>query len=103
MDELLFRLCPGSSTITLPVSFCPVTAGAAAVGFGTWIPTGGFGEPCRWPGELAPPDVDGLAFGVALGRPGVGVGRGVRVGVGNAGTGETAERVAACGAADDAA
>ena len=86
----------------MPVSFCPVTAGAA-VGIGTWIPTVGFGEPCRWPGELAPPDVDGLAFGVTLGGPGVGVGPRVRVGVGSAGTGEIAERVAACGAADDAA
>ena len=87
--------------MTLPVSFCPVTAGAVAVGFGTLIPTGGFGEPCRWPGEVVGADVEGRALGVAVGRPavGVGVGFGVRVGDGSAGTGEMADRVG--GAADE--
>jgi hypothetical protein len=89
--------------MTLPVSCCPVTAAPVAVGFGTLIPTGGFGEPCRWPGEVVAdgPDVEGLALAVAL--DGLGVGLGVGVGVGRAGTGEMAERVAACGVEDDAA
>jgi hypothetical protein len=90
--------------MTLPVRF-PVTAGAAGVGFGTLIPTGGFGEPCRWPGELVGPDVEGPAVAVAL--DGVGVGLGVRVGlgvtVGTTGTGEMAEWVAGGAAEDDAA
>jgi hypothetical protein len=60
------------------------------------IPTGGFGEPLRWPGELVGPGVEGLAFGVALGVVGVGLG----VSVGTAGTGEMAEFVAGCGADD---
>jgi hypothetical protein len=77
--------------MTLPVSFCPAAAGAAVVGFGTLIPTGGFGEPCRCPGELVGPDVEGLALAVDLEGLGVGEGLGVRVGVGTAGTGEMAE------------
>ena len=76
--------------MTLPVSFCPVTAGAVAVGLGTLIPTGGFGEPCRWPGEVVGADVEGRALGVAVG-----------VGDGSAGTGEMAEWVG--GAADETA
>jgi hypothetical protein len=72
------------------------------------IPTGGFGEPFRWPGELVGLDVDGLAFAVAVAVAvavgvGVGVGVGVRVGVATTGTGEMAERVAGGGAEDDAA
>lgn len=91
--------------MTLPVSLFPVSAAVDAVGFGTLIPTGGTGDPCRWPGELAPPDVEGLAFAVALDGPGVGVGVGVGLGVsvGIAGTGERAEWVAGCAAEDDAA
>ena len=101
IDELLFRLCPGSRTMTLPVSFC--AAAAVAVGLGAAIPTGGFGEPFRWPGELVGPDGEGLAFGVALSRVAVALGgEGVGLGVGTAGTGEMAERVAGCGAEDDA-
>jgi hypothetical protein len=83
--------------MTLPLSFCPVSAAAAvAVGLGTAIPTGGLGEPFRWPGELVGPGVEGLAFGVAF----AGLGDGVSDG--SAGTGEMAERVAGSGA-DDAA
>jgi hypothetical protein len=66
------------------------------------IPTGGFGEPFRWPGELVGPDGEGLAFGVALCLVGVGI-VGAGLGVGTAGTGEIAERVAGCGADEDAA
>jgi hypothetical protein len=78
--------------MTLPVS-CPVTAGAGGVGFGTLIPIGGFGEPCRWPGELAA-DVEGLGVAVVLDELGVGLGLGVSVGT--AGTGEMADGVAGC-------
>jgi hypothetical protein len=81
--------------MTLPVS-CPVTAGAGGVGFGTLIPIGGFGEPCRWPGELVGPDVEGLGVAVVLDEVGVGVGLGVSVGM--AGTGEMADWVAGCAA-----
>jgi hypothetical protein len=63
------------------------------------IPTGGLGEPFRWPGELVGPDVEGLAFGVALGGVGVGVG----ASDGSAGTGEMADRIAGCCVADEAA
>ncbi|HEY5202174.1 MAG TPA: hypothetical protein VIJ31_14840 [Acidothermaceae bacterium] len=75
-----------------------------AVGLGTLIPTGGLGEPFRWPGELVGPDVEGLAFGVALGGVGVALG-GVGLGAsdGSAGTGEMAERIAGCCVADEAA
>ena len=68
------------------------------------IPTGGLGEPFRWPGELVGPDVEGLAFGVALGGVGVALG-GVGLGAsdGSAGTGEMAERIAGCCVADEAA
>lgn len=61
------------------------------------IPTGGFGEPFRCPGELVGPDVEGLALGVALGGVGVALG-GVGVGAsdGSTGTGEMAERIAGC-------
>jgi hypothetical protein len=81
--------------MTSPVS-CPVTAGAVGVGLGTFTPTVGCGEPCRWPGELVGLDVEGLALVVALG---VGVGAGVST----AGTGEMAERVAGWAAEDAAA
>ena len=83
--------------MTLPLSFWPTAA--VAVVLGTVTPTGGFGEPFRWPGELVAPDGEGLAFGVALAR----VADGLGVGVGSAGTGEIAERVAGCGAEEDAA
>ena len=97
IDELLFRLCPGSSTITLPVSGFPVSA---AVALGTGTPTGGFGEPWRCPGEVVTDgDVEGLACAIGL-DVGIRVGVGAGVTVGSAGTGEIAERVADCGEDD---
>lgn len=79
--------------MTLPVSAFPVTAGAAVVGLGTVAATVGFGDPCRGPGEVLGPDVEGRA----LARDGLGVGVGVRVG-----TGELAEPVVDGGAGDAA-
>ncbi|HEY5454271.1 MAG TPA: hypothetical protein VIJ96_02280 [Acidothermaceae bacterium] len=71
-----------------------------AVGLGTLIPTGGFGEPLCGPGELVAYGEE-LAFAVALAGVGVGVGPGDSDG--SLGTGEMAERVAGWGAEDDAA
>jgi hypothetical protein len=66
--------------MTLPVSGFPVTAGADVVGLGTVLATVGFGEPCRWPGEVG---ADGEAFADALGGVRVGVGLGVGLAVGD--------------------
>lgn len=74
-----------------------------AVGFGRVIPTVGFGEPWRWPGELVGPDVEGLGFAVAL-RLAVGLGLGVGVGVAATGAGEMGELAeSAAWVAEDAA
>ena len=61
IDELLFRLCPGSSTITLPANGWPATGAIVAVGVAVGV---GF--------ATAVPDVEGLGATRTAGAIGLG-------------------------------